>query len=288
MKNKEIIKQLNKELNSLPVPNVLKNVQEKSDIVVKENKSVSKKRKFVLPNFLKFGVSIALIIAVSVLALTNILNVDNYTTVTIDINPSIELVLNQQEQVVAVNPINADGQTLLQDLNLKNQTLNQAITKLLNKAAEQGKFNINATDQIENAIMFSVKNKKEDTENQFKNKMQNAISGYLNSRNIPCNVIYEEYSKNLREEFKDFVRNNENAGMSVAKYAYIQEIIENYPELEGQENVLADMGVAELYKLLNGYIDFESVEDLLQDILDGVFDNSNNFNNPNSNNPFNN
>lgn len=58
--------------------------------------------------------------------------------VSIDINPSIKLAVNAREQVVQATAVNADGEKVLQALELKNQPVPAAMSKILEQAQNKG------------------------------------------------------------------------------------------------------------------------------------------------------
>ncbi|SMB98857.1 Anti-sigma factor N-terminus [Thermanaeromonas toyohensis ToBE] len=58
--------------------------------------------------------------------------------VAIDINPSLELVLNTQEKVMEANSLNTDGKVLLEGLNLRGQDVQDALRTLAKVALEKG------------------------------------------------------------------------------------------------------------------------------------------------------
>jgi hypothetical protein len=62
--------------------------------------------------------------------------------VTVDINPSLRLTLNKNEQVLSAEGLNADGVTLLQGVDWKRRPLGDVVAKLTAQAVEIGKLNL--------------------------------------------------------------------------------------------------------------------------------------------------
>ncbi|NLZ61627.1 MAG: hypothetical protein GX904_02390 [Acholeplasmataceae bacterium] len=58
--------------------------------------------------------------------------------VSIDINPSIDMVLDHNEKVQTVTPLNADGEILLENLELENMNLEEAVDEIIDEAVELG------------------------------------------------------------------------------------------------------------------------------------------------------
>lgn len=68
--------------------------------------------------------------------------------VTIDINPSVELIVNGREEVVYVNALNEDAEVLLADLDLIGMQVDEATDLIIQTAIELGYIDIEATDTI--------------------------------------------------------------------------------------------------------------------------------------------
>jgi len=77
----------------------------------------------------------------AVLALTSIGALAYYTPVTyvsLDVNPSIEYSINTFDQVIDVNAVNDDGEEILEDLDLENMNINEAVDATVNELIDQG------------------------------------------------------------------------------------------------------------------------------------------------------
>jgi len=57
------------------------------------------------------------------------------------INPEIELLLNEEEEVVDATAINEDGETVLEELELEGKTVDEAAVEFVEEAIEQGFYN---------------------------------------------------------------------------------------------------------------------------------------------------
>lgn len=270
MKKKLIISKLNSELNAVPVPEVLEAVRKKSQIIPlelkQESKKVKQKSKFVF-RFASVATAFILLALILVSSLSPILFSTNYTTITVDINPSMELTIDENETVTMVNAINNDAINLVENLNLVGASFEDVVTALLIRAREQGYIQ-NAT---QNAIMFSVTNKKDNLKQYYKNKLQTQVNAYLSNNSLNCDVIFEEYDEQLKEEFNSIKQGfTEEVNISAAKYRYIKRIMNRFPSLEGHEEALAKMNVEELYQLLNGIAGAPTIQDIINNIINGM------------------
>jgi len=79
----------------------------------------------------------------------------NDTYVTLDINPSVELIVTPKEKVIYVNPLNADAEVLLVDLNLVGLDLDVAIQVIIDTAIELGFIDVDSEETIVSVTAIS-------------------------------------------------------------------------------------------------------------------------------------
>ncbi|MDO9628317.1 MAG: hypothetical protein Q7I99_00330 [Acholeplasmataceae bacterium] len=79
----------------------------------------------------------------------------NDTYVTLDINPSVELIVTPKERVVYANPLNADGEILLAELDLVGMKLEVAIALIIETAVELGYIDLEAEETIVSVTAIS-------------------------------------------------------------------------------------------------------------------------------------
>ncbi len=70
------------------------------------------------------------------------------TYVTLDINPSVELIVNPREVVVYANPLNEDGEVLLAEIDVIGLDLDEAVDLIIQTAIELGYIDIDAEETI--------------------------------------------------------------------------------------------------------------------------------------------
>ncbi|MFH0766678.1 MAG: hypothetical protein V1920_01145, partial [Bacillota bacterium] len=78
---------------------------------------------------------------------TNSISADD-TYVTIDINPSIELIVSPREKVLFANPLNEDGELLLANLDLIGMQLEDAIDLIIEESINLGFIDIDSDETI--------------------------------------------------------------------------------------------------------------------------------------------
>lgn len=68
--------------------------------------------------------------------------------VTIDINPSVELVVNGNDVVIYANPLNEDGEILLANLTLVGLNVDEAMTLIIDEAINLGFIDVDAEETV--------------------------------------------------------------------------------------------------------------------------------------------
>lgn len=78
------------------------------------------------------------------------------TRVTVDVNPSVEFIVDDQNKVIAVTAMNDDGSILIAGETFIGKTPEQAVEQVLVIAAETGYLVKGNTDETENVVKISV------------------------------------------------------------------------------------------------------------------------------------
>jgi len=115
------------------------------------------------------------------------------STVTLDINPSIEITLDEDDFVIGVSALNDDGNTVVQrEVKYRGLTIEQVLDILIPRLESLG-YIVTATDET-NVILIEVDSDNESirtrVENAFKVKLEMQMSRYgadhwvMNSRDI--------------------------------------------------------------------------------------------------------
>jgi hypothetical protein len=145
-------------------------------------------------------------------------NIMPVTTVTLDINPSIELSTNNSGKVVKFVSLNEDGELLLEGVNLKNMTIEEATELILNKAIE---FEFIDKESDYNAILVTVLDADEEKQEEIASEMEEAIQEVAKEKDINVEVI----KQGITEEIKDQANEYE---ISNGKMMFITKMSERY------------------------------------------------------------
>ena len=96
-----------------------------------------------------------------------------YAYVTLDINPSIELAINEEYKVISVHNFNSDGKKVLGALSLEGETLDIALKSIIDEASVLGYFKNNADGEV---FITAVPNSKHNDFKRYKDKITKDLS----------------------------------------------------------------------------------------------------------------
>ena len=137
------------------------------------------------------------------------------TVITMDINPSIRINLDENDKVIDVIALNEDAKNLISE-DYKNKDLESTINDISNKLVEQKIIE----DKVE--LLLNVQG------NIKIENVEKIINDTFTTKNIECNVIVPEITETAKEYAKE---NN----ITESKAAYIESIVEKYPDLKMEE-----------------------------------------------------
>ncbi len=117
--------------------------------------------------------------------------------VTIDINPSIELIVSPREKVLYANPLNADGEILLENLDLIGLPLDEAIDLIIEESIALGFIDVDSDETIVSVSAISANSELGETirakvkENINKAFMNRAMMGRAQDKGFTEEFIVE-------------------------------------------------------------------------------------------------
>jgi len=161
--------------------------------------------------------------------------------VSLDINPSVELGIDDQDQVVSWQGLNEDGRKLLAGLNLAGWKSDEAVAALIEAAAQAGYLD----REKGNEIILNLSSDENSAENneQQENRLAAAAAKALAAQKLVTRVSVLETSLELRDEAQDL-------GISAAKYAIFLEAESAGLELELEQ--VKEIGVIKAIKAAGG------------------------------------
>ena len=214
MKNKEVNKAVRQAFTHA-VPNVLDGVlsecsEQKGTVIV-----MTEKRK------MHWGVKLAAMAAVLALIIGIGFGVGTYriehtvtSTISLDVNPSIELRVNGQERVLEVLALNEDAGVVLGEMDLVGSQLDVAVNAVIGAMVRKGYIT-----ELSNSILISVDSKSDTDAKALQEKLTLEISELLHTQNFDGAVLSQtvEQESELREKAKQY-------GITVGKAQLVYKI----------------------------------------------------------------
>lgn len=157
----------------------------------------------------------------------------------IDINPSIEIVTNEDGRVLRVTPLNEDAQVLLLNVDLKGKTLEEAVDTIIELARESGFIN----EFDENVILFTVEADQERTIEELRKFLEEKVKKFKDKHQLRVQVLIEQLSN--RQELIEEAR---ELDLSVNKLALIKAAMAIDPTLTIEE--ARELPIKDLLKII--------------------------------------
>ena len=213
----ENINEMLKSAVSNAAPDVLDNVlhacdYEKGKVIYMEKK---KNRSFA--GFAAVAAVFVLLIAGIFIAKNNGFGITNNSlaaVVSLDVNPSIELKVDNDEDVISVNGLNDDGKKVLEGMDLEDTDLEVAVNAIIGSMLKHGYIN-----EMANSILLSVSGVEGYDADALETKLANEVNALLKNGAV--------LSQNVSNADDKLVKLADEYGITVGKAALIQEIVKN-------------------------------------------------------------
>ena len=213
----ENINEMLKSAVSNAAPDVLDNVlhacdHEKGKVIYMEKK---KNRSFA--GFAAVAAVFVLLIAGIFIAKNNGFGITNNSlaaVVSFDVNPSIELKVDSEEDVISVKGLNDDGKKVLEGMDLEDTDLEVAVNAIIGSMLKHGYIN-----EMANSILLSVSGVEGYDADALETKLANEVNALLKNGAV--------LSQNVSNADDKLVKLADEYGITVGKAALIQEIVKN-------------------------------------------------------------
>lgn len=238
MKNKDVNKAIRQAFTHA-APNVLDSVlsecetQKGTVIVMTEKKKVHWGIKLAAA-----AAMLALIIGIGFGAGTYRLDHRVVTTVSLDVNPSVELRVNRQERVLEALALNEDARTVLDGMDLEGSDLNVAVNAVIGAMVRKGYIT-----ELSNSVLISVDSEKDADAKALQEKLTAEVSKMLDKREFAGAVLSQtvEPEEELKSKAEEF-------GITVGKANLIDTIVRE--EEQYSFEALAELTVHQLTLIL--------------------------------------
>lgn len=159
----------------------------------------------------------------------------------IDVNPSVELSVNKKNKVLGAKALNEDGESIMQDMDLKGVDLNTAVNAVIGSMVTHGYLS-----ELDNAILVTVSNDSISKAQGLRYAVVNDIRNTLEEKQLKAvvydqQVMEEDEVKQLAEEYK----------ISYGKAYFLRELILQNNSLSMDDmKALAPLTMEEIAKVI--------------------------------------
>lgn len=237
MKNKDVEKNIYQAFSKLEVDNdkllhsILSDCKKtESRIVVMEEKN----NNIWTNGFVRLALAFALLLGIfftyNNMNNANSINNTVASTISLDVNPSIEIKINKDEKVLDVVAKNEDAISIIGDMDFKGSNLNVTVNALIGSLVRNGYIN-----ELANSILISVENKNADEALALEERLMQEISKIVENSSI----LYQ--SLNTTDEIKELAQ---KYGITEGKAQLVKEIVDASTIYEYED--LAGLNINEL------------------------------------------
>ena len=164
------------------------------------------------------------------------------SVVSLDVNPSVLLAVNQKKEVLSAQPINEDAKEILDGMDLAGTDLNVAVNAIVGSLLKHG-----YVDELANSVLVSVEDSDAARGAALEEKLTGEISQVLESASIHGAILSQSFSGDdaLRQKAEEY-------GISMGKATLIQSLVECSTHLTFES--LAGLSINELNLLVNSTV----------------------------------
>ena len=194
-------------------------------------------------------------IVVGLGALIYSLNAVTDSSISIDVNPSIEIITNKRDKVIKVNALNEDAEKVIGAMKLDDTGLDVTVNELVSAMVEYGYISADKRD-----ILVTVENKNEEKAKSIRDRVDNDITEALIKLEIKPNLVSQTADRHKKND--DIQKHADENGISYGKALMISKLREKYPVLADEK--LETMSTHEILLLLDslGIKDYDDIFDV--------------------------
>ena len=155
----------------------------------------------------------------------------------IDVNPSVELSISRKNRILKAEPLNADAESIMEDMDLKGVELNVAVNAVIGSMVIHGYL-----DDLDNAILVTVSNDSIKKATALRSSVVEDIEQTLQENQVKAvvydqQVIEEDAARKLADTY----------GISYGKAYFLKELISQNENLtEADMRRLSTMNMEEI------------------------------------------
>lgn len=162
------------------------------------------------------GIAAALLLMVGGVSAVGLWRLENtaVASVSLDVNPSVEIKVNEKEKVVSVTALNEDGQEIIAEMDFEGSSLEVTVNALIGSMLRQGYLSVSA-----NSVLVSVESTDSQQAAALEQRLREEIGGLLESGGVSAAVLSQQV--NADEELRTLA---EEYGLSLGKAQLIRGI----------------------------------------------------------------
>ncbi len=160
--------------------------------------------------------------------------------VSLDVNPSIELLINNKERIIEANALNEDAKTVIGDMDFKGSDLSVAVNAIIGSMVRNGYI-----DELSNAILITVDNDDQKKGAKLEKKLSREIGKILSGEGLNGEIISQTVKKD-----KKLTKLAEEYGITSGKAQLIQKIINKDSKYSFTD--LAPLSIHQLNMIISG------------------------------------
>ncbi len=145
---------------------------------------------------------------------------DINATICLDVNPSVEIAVDESETVVDVTADNEDGKSIINGQDFKGDSLSETVETLVNRMVDEDYIS-----NLKNSVLVSVASQNGEFGKQLEKKMSDSIYELLGSKNIEGAVL----SQTITQADDELVSLAKMYNISIGKALMIKDIIDAAP-----------------------------------------------------------
>ncbi len=149
----------------------------------------------------------------------------NYTTkavIVFDVNPSLELAINQREKVWKITPRNEEAKTVIGDMKLKGVDLDIAVNALIGSMVRNGYIS-----DLSNSLLITVNSKDKELGLKLKEHLTAEVDSLLQSFSVEGAILSQ-----TSEDSDEYLNLSKKYNISFGKAALIEQLIRQNPSIE--------------------------------------------------------
>ena len=162
-----------------------------------------------------------------------------YSYVSLDVNPSIEYSVNRFDRVLSCNAVNGDGKAILDKLNLKNKTIEDAVQETVQEIADNGYL----TSSEQGGIVIAASSDNNSKADELADTLKDEATSTTKEKGITADVETLSIGKERVKEAKDL-------GVTPGKLNLVQKLQASNPDENIDINEWVNQPVKDIMKAI--------------------------------------